>query len=184
FTQRAGDKGKIGVIGYGEGGLLAFYSAAVDPRINACLVSGYFNSRQRTWEEPIYRNVWSILHEFGDAEIATLIAPRGLIVEHSDVAEIKGPPLVQPGRRGGAAGRVSTPVFASVQAEFRRIDTLLKPGFQSRHLMHGTDGKTTGPGSQTTLRQFAHLLGCESPMKLSDEQPTERRKHFDPAARQ
>src|SRR6185437_951897 len=47
-----------------------------------------------------------------------------------------------------------------------------------------TDGKTTGPGSQTALRQFAHLLGCESPMKLSDEQPTERRKHFDPAARQ
>ena len=35
FKQRAGAKGKIGVAGYGEGGLLAFYAAAVDPRIDA-----------------------------------------------------------------------------------------------------------------------------------------------------
>ena len=39
----AGEKrAKIGVAGYGEGGLLAFYAAACDPRIDACLVSGYF----------------------------------------------------------------------------------------------------------------------------------------------
>src|SRR5205085_1724722 len=58
FRQRAGDAAKIGVAGYGEGGLVAFYAAAADPRIDACLVSGYFDSRQRTWEEPLYRNVW------------------------------------------------------------------------------------------------------------------------------
>src|SRR5687768_16726158 len=45
----------IGVAGYAEGGLIAFYSSAVDPRINATLVSGYFDSRQKIWEEPIYR---------------------------------------------------------------------------------------------------------------------------------
>jgi len=32
----------IGVTGYGEGGLLALYSAALDPRIQAVAVSGYF----------------------------------------------------------------------------------------------------------------------------------------------
>ena len=42
---------KIGVAGYGEGGLIAFYSAAVDRRIDACLVSGYFDSRQQVWQE-------------------------------------------------------------------------------------------------------------------------------------
>ncbi|WP_410968617.1 dienelactone hydrolase family protein, partial [Salmonella sp. SAL4443] len=36
---------KIGVVGYCEGGLIAFYSAAVDKRIDAVMVSGYFNSR-------------------------------------------------------------------------------------------------------------------------------------------
>ena len=37
---------QIGVVGYGEGGLLALYSAALDTRIDATLVSGYFDSRQ------------------------------------------------------------------------------------------------------------------------------------------
>ena len=60
---------RIGVAGYAEGGLIAFYSAALDTRIDAALVSGYFDSRQRVWEEPIYRNVFGLLHEFGDAEI-------------------------------------------------------------------------------------------------------------------
>jgi dienelactone hydrolase len=185
FTQRAGEKAKIGVLGYGEGGLLALYAAAVDPRIGACLVSGYFDSRQRTWEEPIYRNVWGLLHEFGDAEIATLIAPRGLVVEHSEAPAIAGPPPVRPGRRGGAAtGKVTTPSFTSVQTEFRRIDALLKSGFQQRHLAAGKDGQTIGPGSASALQPFARMLGVESAMALSALLPAERRKEFHPAARQ
>ena len=35
----------IGVIGYGEGGLIGLYSAAVDTRIQATAVSGYFQAR-------------------------------------------------------------------------------------------------------------------------------------------
>src|SRR5207248_8000647 len=47
FGHDAGTKRlPIGVAGYGEGGLIALYSAAVDQRINAALVSGYFDSRQ------------------------------------------------------------------------------------------------------------------------------------------
>jgi hypothetical protein len=79
----------LGVAGYGEGGLLAFYAAAGDRRIDSTLVSGYFRSRQRVAEEPLYRNVWALLHEFGDAEIASLIAPRSLTIEYR-----KGPELV------------------------------------------------------------------------------------------
>ncbi|PYI83613.1 MAG: hypothetical protein DME26_14715, partial [Verrucomicrobia bacterium] len=56
---------RIGVAGYAEGGLIAFYAAALDPRVEAVLVSGYFDSRQRIWEEPIYRNVFGLLREFG-----------------------------------------------------------------------------------------------------------------------
>ena len=59
----------IGVMGIGEGGLLAMFSAAVDPRIDATLVCGYFNRRDELWQEPIYRNAWGLLTEFGDAEI-------------------------------------------------------------------------------------------------------------------
>ena len=57
----------LGVIGYGEGGLLALYSAALEPRIKAAVVSGYFGPRENVWQEPIYRNVWCLLREFGDS---------------------------------------------------------------------------------------------------------------------
>ncbi len=185
FKQRAGAGAKVGVAGYGEGGLLALYAAAVEPRLDAALVSGYFESRPRPWEEPLYRNVWGLLREFGDAEIAALIAPRGLVVEHSEVPALSGPPRVQPGRRPGAAlGKLTTPAFVSVQAEFRRIDSLLRNGFQPRHLVAGPDSSTTGPGSRQTLQQFARLLGIDSAMSLTDTPPTDRRKHFDPAGRQ
>jgi cephalosporin-C deacetylase-like acetyl esterase len=66
LQQRHGDDTKVGVCGHAEGGLIAFYAAAADPRIDAALVSGYFDSRQKVWIEPIYRNVWGLLREFGD----------------------------------------------------------------------------------------------------------------------
>ena len=68
FKQAEDKEVKVGVAGYSEGGLIAFYAAAVDKRIDAALVSGYFNSRQQVWDEPIYRNVWGLLSEFGAAD--------------------------------------------------------------------------------------------------------------------
>jgi hypothetical protein len=184
FKEHAGPASKVGVAGYGEGGLLAFYGAAVDERINACLVSGYFEDRQRPWEEPLYRNVWGLLHEFGDAEIATLIAPRGLVVEYSKVPAVNRPPPVRPGRRGGAAvGRLQTPPFASVRAEFQRMESLLQPGFPHAELV-SDQAAPIGPGSPAALKKFVQFLGLESPMTLSDEMPVEQRKHLDPAGRQ
>ena len=55
---------KIGVIGWGEGGMLALYAGALDTRINVVCVSGYFGSRNHIWEEPIDRNVWGFLGEY------------------------------------------------------------------------------------------------------------------------
>jgi dienelactone hydrolase len=185
FKQSAGEGAKVAVAGYGEGGLLALYAAAVDPRIDACLVSGCFEARLRPWEEPLYRNVWGLLREFGDAEIASLVAPRGLVVEHSKAPAVDGPPAVQQGRRGGAAvGKLSTPAFASVQAEFRRLGTLLPPGFQARELVAGAEDMPAGPGSRTACQHLARLLKAESSMALSEDLPADLRKKFDPGLRQ
>jgi len=105
----------IGVAGYGEGALIAFYAAAIDTRINAALVSGYFDSRENVWSEPIYRNVWSLLKRFGDAEIASLIMPRNLIIEYSEAPTIVG-----------HKGDSKTPGFAQVQREISRIHGSVK----------------------------------------------------------
>ena len=159
-------KPKIGVAGYGEGGLMAFYAAALDRRIEAALVSGYFDSRQRLWEEPIYRNVFGLLREFGDAEIASLIAPRALIVEYSAAPTVAGPPPPREGRAGAASGRLQTPEYASVEAEFERARALLRPAnqkdFDRFKLITGAEGMTTGPGSDRALIALLNALGVPS----------------------
>ncbi|QDT55613.1 Alpha/beta hydrolase family protein [Caulifigura coniformis] len=111
---------KIVVWGIGEGGLLALYAAAIDPRIELCVVSGSFGEREQIWQEPIYRNVWRLLDEFGDAEMASLIAPRSLVIEDCMVPEIAGPPPPSPQRSGAAPGQITTPSPQSVEREFHR----------------------------------------------------------------
>ncbi|MCI0746620.1 MAG: prolyl oligopeptidase family serine peptidase [Verrucomicrobia subdivision 3 bacterium] len=157
YLARDGDP--VGVIGYGEGGLIAFYAAAIDSRIHTVAVSGYFNSRQGLWEEPIYRNVFNLLTEFGDAEIASLIAPRTLIVEHSDPPKIDGPPAPREGRGGAAPGKITAPEFNSVDGEVRRANALMRPLKWEVQFFHGNEGMTMRFGSEPFVKAFLRSLG-------------------------
>ena len=150
----------IGVVGYGEGGLIALYSAAVDTRIQATAVSGYFQSRQEVWREPIYRNVWGLLHEFGDAEIASLIAPRPLIIETSRGPEVAGPPATRAGRGGAAPGQLVSPPIDAVKAEFDRARDFYQQ-LGSEDAIHLVSPEDRLPGSQETLSTLLTGLGAE-----------------------
>jgi dienelactone hydrolase len=173
ISRKREGAGKIGVVGYAEGGLIGFYAAAADTRIDAALISGYFNTRQQVWSEPNYRNVWALLHEFGDAEIATMIAPRALVVEYSQGPTTTGP-----------RGDLRTPEFATVKAEFDRVGTLLKAGFQPHQLIRGEGDTTIEFGSEKALRQFAQQLGVDLRAGVSGPPAKDRRGSFDPAERQ
>ncbi len=160
---------RVGVVGYAEGGLTALHAAAVDPRINATLVSGYFDARERVWAEPIYRNMWGRLREFGDAEIAALILPRTLVVEHSP-----GPVVT------GHKGDWGTPEFASVQAELNRIATA--PRWPKPRLLRSD----AGPYADPALTAFVRSLGTNQSLTLSPaaaKPPIDQRRAFDAAAR-
>jgi len=155
----------IGVAGAGEGGLVAFYAAAIDTRIDATLVSGYFQEREGLWQEPIYRNVWRLLTEFGDAEIASMIAPRRLVIEACRAVEVPGPPAVRPGRRKSAApGRIETNALTSVREEFQRAAAIYKQlGRESEIVLVVSGEKGAGPaGSSRAVAEFAAGLGVES----------------------
>jgi dienelactone hydrolase len=115
----------IGVVGIGEGGLVALYSAALDPRIRSTWVSGYFGPREELWREPIYRNVWSLLAEFGDAEVASLVLPRSLTIEVATVPETKGPPAPHSGRNGAAPGEIHAVTVEAAKREFARLSGLV-----------------------------------------------------------
>jgi dienelactone hydrolase len=119
---RRDPKQPVFVAGEGEGGLIAFYAAAIDTRIDAAIVAGYFGPRDNLWREPIYRDVWGLVREFGDAEIASLIAPRKLVVVASGYPEVAGPPPEAKERRGACPnGRLAAPTLDEIRREARRV---------------------------------------------------------------
>ncbi len=139
---------QIGVIGYGEGGLLALYAAALDTSIDAVCTSGYFAPRENVWQEPIYRNVFGLLDEFGDAEVATLVAPRTLVIEacRSPRYRVRRPPSRAQER---APGKIVTPPTADVQAEAKRAAALV-----------GTKWSPDGRGQRRWQRTAGHRGGA------------------------
>ncbi len=159
---------------------MAFYSAALDPRIDAALVSGYFGPRERLWAEPIYRNVFGLLREFGDAEIASLIAPRKLVIEFSVPPKVDGPPAPREGRGGAAPGKIAPAEFDAVEREVRRANTLLAslkdpPPVE---LVNGSEGMAVAPGSEKALLLFLEGLGVPlkqllPPQKLPEQSPAD-----------
>jgi dienelactone hydrolase len=175
----------VGVIGYGEGGLLAFYAAAIDPRIRAACVSGYFDDRQGLWREPIYRDVFGLLREFGDAEIASLIAPRSLVVEACQSSEVDGPPTPRDGRKGAAPGRLTTPRLDDVRAEIARAMALVgavSPDWL-KICVSGDDGR--GPfGTDAALTALLRDLSIDTPLVPSGPVLESLRRDFDPKPRQ
>jgi dienelactone hydrolase len=184
-NRRLGKNCPVAVAGCGEGGLIAFYSAALDTRIAAALVSGYFQKREGVWREPIYRNVWALLDEFGDAEIASMIAPRVLVVEACRGPEVSGPPPERAGRRGAAPGELATPPLESVRAEFNRVaDVFQKLGLK-KNLQLAVSGKGDGPpGSESALRALLAVLGVNEPLAPSSPSPLkDRRGNFDASKR-
>jgi dienelactone hydrolase len=173
---------KIGVAGYGEGGLLALYSAAVETRIDAALVSGYFGPRESLAEEPIYRNVWGLLREFGDAEIASLVAPRRLVIEASPPPQVSGPPEPRPGRSGAAPGAIHAPSWTQVRAEYERALELLGESLSTSLALIPDDGRASVmPGSEPALRELLTALGNTplTPQGAPPARPQGRTLHED-----
>ena len=140
WLQKAQGQQSLGIEawGYGEGGLLALYSAALDPRIKNTYISGYVNNRNDLHKEPIYRNVFGLLKEFGDAELLMLAgAPNGVRkvnVEYSKEPAINGPPAPRKGRSGGAAPGILN--FTDSKVAFTEYERFRKmTSFAGRSLM-------------------------------------------------
>ncbi|MEJ7607186.1 MAG: dienelactone hydrolase family protein [Bryobacteraceae bacterium] len=131
------DKLPIGIAGYGEGGAVALFAAALDDRITATLVSGYFEPREDLPTQPLYRNVFGLLKDFGDAELASMISPRTLIIETEPGPSVAGPSTSDSSRRGAAPG-----ILVPVSVERARLEVAramkLSPGARIQLASNGT----------------------------------------------
>lgn len=113
-----GDELPLAMVGDGEGGLLTMLATAIDPRIDAAMVSGYWGNREAMWSEPISRNVFDFLRYFDDVTLACMIAPRRLVIERSDAPE------VTIDAAGAGPGKLATPSEEVVREQLATLESL------------------------------------------------------------
>ncbi|REJ94742.1 MAG: hypothetical protein DWQ34_08395, partial [Planctomycetota bacterium] len=172
------EKIPIAIVGVGEGALLAMHVAALDQRVDAVMVSGYFQQRENVWLEPIYRNVWNSMTEFGDADLASLIAPTPLVIEAASPPLVDGPPAAAAGRSSGAApGRITTPSIESVRAEYDEAKSHYEQLDRADNIQLVLSDDGVGPpGSFEALSTFIKTLGidgfvpCEGPENIFEDE--------------
>ena len=124
------DGRNIGVMGISGGGMHAFFSAAMDPRINAAVISGYFCD----WRHSILSlfhctcNFVPGLLRLGElSDLAGLIAPRAVLVEHGTRDPIF--PIAHVKRTASRARRA--------WRLFGAEDTFKTDYFEGRHRING-----------------------------------------------
>jgi len=59
----------IGVAGNGDGAFQALVLSFLDNRIKSSWIDGYHLNRNKSWSEPLDRNIWNYLKYFSDAEL-------------------------------------------------------------------------------------------------------------------
>lgn len=101
---------ELGIVGYGEGGLVSYFAGALDTRFLAVGVCGAFGLNARNAELPVYRNIYGFLNRFDDGELTALVLPRSIIVEHG-----RYPDLAHTDEGGGAPGRLWQPTSEEFQ---------------------------------------------------------------------
>lgn len=161
------DRGEVqrplGIIGYGEGERLALFAGALDERIDSIAVCGSFGPREDLWREPADHNVFGLLREFGDAEIALLITPRALVIEagsypvygYRAVADLELEFTKRPALPG-KPGRLATPRATEVESELSHFRALA-PSAPVDYIVDPT------PVSGETLQSFGKHLGLTIP---------------------
>jgi dienelactone hydrolase len=168
----------VGVFGWGEGGMLAFYAAAIDTRIKAAGVSGFFGRREQLWKEPIERNVFGLLERFGDAEVGAMIWPRASFLDDS-----RGPEVKVTGK-GAGPGVLSKP--AAARAEYVRCLKLIEgsqgKGTPPTLISHSPE--LTGVSVEPALGRFVKALSEGAGVAREGAAPAVLRKEFGPAPRQ
>jgi dienelactone hydrolase len=176
FTREKGHT-PVGILGTGEGALLALLSASCDPRTNVLLAEG-LNAFDLA---PIYRNVWSMRSEFGE-DLFYLLPGTGRNTALTFSDEL-GPvhPKARNGR-GGAAPISPEEEMQKLRIGFKALDKKhdeLQVGGVS---MVRIDRALAKYSMETHVYDFLRMVNEElvkRPLPKT-EPPKDHRKSFDP----
>lgn len=113
-----------GVMGHGEGAVIALYAAAVDVEFQQVASIGYAGPLPGLWKEPIDRNVWTVNRDFGLVGLGKLIYPRPLIVgTNDDLTKIGRIPNSGQGL-GATPGNIEPIPFEAMRAQWQTLQTV------------------------------------------------------------
>jgi dienelactone hydrolase len=127
------DPARIGMVGLSYGGTVTLFTAALDPRVAAAVVSGYFSSWQEShkmpWNMCGSQVTFGLLGHLEHEDLGALIAPRPLLIE-SGTEDYLFPvaTAVESVRRTGL-----------VYAQQGAADRLMHDVFAGEHQWHGTE---------------------------------------------
>jgi len=132
-VAEAGEMPPLGVLGWGEGGRLALFAAAIDRRFEVAGVSGYFGPRENLWREPAEHNLFEFVRAFGDAELGALSEARSLVIETGRFpdagfrldGEGEIEVLEERPAKNGKPGRFAAFPLHEVKEEFSRLQALV-----------------------------------------------------------
>lgn len=144
----------IVLIGSREGARLSLYAAALDKRIDAVCLFGDFGAGGSTWSQPVDRNVFGILNEFGDAQLLAMIAPRSVLIGHATFESV-----VVTGEGGGAPGRIDPVAPEAAQREIDQARQLVKPLIEKTHWAVQTHTAASNNADAATASRFLKLFG-------------------------
>jgi len=132
-TRKELDAGRVGCMGISGGGTCTLFSAALEPRIRAAMVSGYLN----TFRDSVFslshcidNYVPGILNWGEMYDVAALIAPRPLFAESGDKDDIF--PV--------EASRATFARVKKVYDIFNDAEKFQNEIFDGEHSFHGVKG--------------------------------------------
>ena len=127
------DPTRLGMVGISYGGTVTLFTAAVDQRVTAAVVSGYFSSwaesHKMPWNMCGSQIMFGMLGKLEHEDLGALIAPRALLIETGTEDYLF--PV--------AAATESVRRTRIVYDSFRAGDRLEHDVFEGEHQWHGTE---------------------------------------------
>ena len=134
------DGARVGVAGYGQGGMTALYAAALDTRLTHCLSSGFLDDPRPDWEQPEDRMLWRLRRHFSNEQIVKLVAPRAMAADEASLLTALRRPSPAAAPSASAApsmdlekvSEIANAQFSQWQAFFRNMALEAADSLQTR----------------------------------------------------
>lgn len=123
------------LVGIGEGGITATIASAMEPptrsKVAVTMSCGWFGWGDDLHTQPIDRNMWGNVQQFGRLGLARMIFPRGYIVTTRDGLTYDGPRVLE-GRGGAAPGKIKPISKEEIETDFGILQREKTPPFKGK----------------------------------------------------